>query len=216
MKSPICGEEILPKEINKEIQPFIVLLMSKVEELNYRVRDVTKESLISVFKHNQRPDEGKLIDQCMDVVTKGPAPQKAAERIILGRLELVLMVFQQLPVRARPSWDWQKVLQQLIVPSLLSQHSNARWMAQQNIAIMYQIYGPQVKDILLQQCQQLDVRSNISDGVLQRLTEIDQNGANFNDNSQQQPYGNEGTEEIKEMPAGRLTQIPEIDENEGV
>jgi len=29
----------------------------------------------------------------MDVVTKGPAPQKAAERIILGRLELVLMVF---------------------------------------------------------------------------------------------------------------------------
>ena len=57
-------------------------------------------------------------------------------------------------------------------------------MAQQNIAIMYQIYGPQVKDILLQQCQQLDVRSNIMDSVLQRLTEIDQNGAKFNANGQ--------------------------------
>jgi hypothetical protein len=52
MKTPICGDEILPKEINKEIQPFIALLLSKVEELNYRVRDVTKESLISIFKHN--------------------------------------------------------------------------------------------------------------------------------------------------------------------
>ena len=52
MKTPICGDEILAKEINKEITPFISLLLNKVEELNYRVRDATKESLISVFKHN--------------------------------------------------------------------------------------------------------------------------------------------------------------------
>lgn len=65
MKPPICGEEILPREINKEIQPFIKVLMTKVEELNYRVRDVTKESLISIFKQNSRADEGKLIDATM-------------------------------------------------------------------------------------------------------------------------------------------------------
>lgn len=38
-KPPICGEEILAHEINKEIKPFIQVLLTKVEELNYRVRD---------------------------------------------------------------------------------------------------------------------------------------------------------------------------------
>ena len=106
LKPPICGEEILPREINREIQPFIGLLLSKVEELNYRVRDVTKESLLSIFKYNQRADEGKLVDSIMELVVKGPAPDKAPERVILGRLELLLMLLQQLPQRPKPTWDW--------------------------------------------------------------------------------------------------------------
>lgn len=72
LKSPICGDEILPKEINYEIKPFIGLLLSKVEELNYRVRDVSKESLMSIFKNNQRADEGKLVDAIMEITVKGP------------------------------------------------------------------------------------------------------------------------------------------------
>lgn len=76
------------------------------------------------------------------------------------------MLLQQLAVKARPTWDWQKVLQSLVVPSLLSPHSNARWMAQQVIALMYQIYGGAVRDILMQKSQLLDIRSNITDGVL--------------------------------------------------
>ena len=52
MKPPICGEEILPREINKELQPFIKLLIVKVEELNYRVRDASKECLVSIFRDN--------------------------------------------------------------------------------------------------------------------------------------------------------------------
>ena len=46
---PICGDEILAKEVNKEVNPFISLLLNKVEEFNRRVKDVTKDSLISVF-----------------------------------------------------------------------------------------------------------------------------------------------------------------------
>lgn len=65
----------------------------------------------------------------MEIVQKGPSPDKAPERVILGRLELLLMVYQQLPIRQKPSYDWMKTLRQLIVPSLLSQHSNVRWMA---------------------------------------------------------------------------------------
>ena len=72
----------------------------------------------------------------MEIVQKGPSPDKAPERVILGRLELLLMVYQQLPNRQKPTYDWMKTLRQLIVPSLLSQHSNVRWMAQQNIAML--------------------------------------------------------------------------------
>ena len=129
MKPPICGEEILAREINKELQPFIKVLISKVEELNYRVRDASKECLISIFRDNQRADEGKLVDATIEIVHKGPQPAKAPERIILGRLELLLQLLQQLPVRQRPTWDWQKILQLLVVPSLLNAHSNVRWMA---------------------------------------------------------------------------------------
>ena len=92
LKAPICGDEILSREINKEIQPFIKVLLTKVEELNYRVRDASKESLISIFRDNQRADEGKLVDATMEIVNKGPQPAKAPERIILGRLELLLQL----------------------------------------------------------------------------------------------------------------------------
>ena len=66
----------------------------------------------------------------MSIISKGPSPDKAPERIILGRLELLLMLLQQLPMKPRPTWDWQKVLEKLVIPSLLNPHSNARWMAQ--------------------------------------------------------------------------------------
>ena len=52
MKAPICGDEILAREVNKEITPFVPLLVNKVEELNYRVKDATKDSLVSVYKLN--------------------------------------------------------------------------------------------------------------------------------------------------------------------
>ena len=68
------------------------MLLTKVEELNHKVRDLTKESLISIFKHNSRADEGKLVDATMEIVSKGPTPAKAPERIILGRLELLLQL----------------------------------------------------------------------------------------------------------------------------
>jgi len=50
-------------------------------------------------------------------------------------------------------------------------------MAQQVIAIMYQIYGGVIRDLLMKESQQLEIRANIIDAVMQRLNEIDgQNG----------------------------------------
>lgn len=85
----------------------------------------------------------------MKLVAKEPSLEKAPERALFGRLELLLMLLQQLPGRQRPTWDWQKVLHQFVTPSLLSQHSNVRWMAQQVITILYQLHGEVVRDIFL-------------------------------------------------------------------
>ena len=41
MTSPICGPDITSKRMNHEVTPFIKLLLSKVEELNYRAREVS-------------------------------------------------------------------------------------------------------------------------------------------------------------------------------
>lgn len=46
LSPPICDEEIPIKLINKEIQPFVKILIEKVEELNYRARDISLNSLI--------------------------------------------------------------------------------------------------------------------------------------------------------------------------
>jgi hypothetical protein len=41
MRPPICGPEIYAREVNKELYPFLKVLMTKVEELNFRVREQT-------------------------------------------------------------------------------------------------------------------------------------------------------------------------------
>ena len=154
---PICGPEITAREMNREFLPFIKLLLTKVEELNFKVRDETQHTLIAIFK-NPKLDEGKIIEAIMEIVYKGPSPSKAPERIILGRLELLLYLLQQIGINEKNTWDYVQVLNELVVPSLLHQKSNVRWMAQQIISVLYNINGDPVKDIVQAGCQQLGVR----------------------------------------------------------
>ena len=84
----------------------------------------------------------------MEIVHKGAPPSKAPERIILGRLELLLYLLQQIGISEKNTWDYVHVLNELVVPSLLNQKSNVRWMAQQVISTLYQIKGEPVRDIV--------------------------------------------------------------------
>ena len=79
--------------MNREFAPFIKLLIQKIEELNFKVRDETQKTLIEIFE-NPKLDEGKIVDSIMEIVVKGPQPSKAPERIILGRLELLLLLLR--------------------------------------------------------------------------------------------------------------------------
>ena len=96
MMSPICGEEVTARELNRELNQFIKVLMSKVEENNPKVRQTTQQTLLGVYRNNSKADESRLIDVIMEIVNKGGAfsPNKAAERIILGRLELLSMLLK--------------------------------------------------------------------------------------------------------------------------
>ena len=91
LQPPICGDDIPHKLINTTIKPFITMLIDKISELNFRARDISLHSLISIFRHPAM-DIKQLIEAIMDIVDKGPSPEKQQWRIVLARLEILLHV----------------------------------------------------------------------------------------------------------------------------
>jgi len=87
---PICVG-VPARRIKKEVTPFIKLLISKVEQLNDKAREKSQTALIGLFK-NPAMDSATLVSELMEITKKGPKPDKAPERIILGRLELLLLL----------------------------------------------------------------------------------------------------------------------------
>jgi len=95
MTPPICGPDITPKRMNHEVTPFIKLLLSKTEELNYRAREVSQSALIGLFRHPYI-NQSRLIDEIIAMTDKGKVkPDKLPDRIILGRLELVHLLLME-------------------------------------------------------------------------------------------------------------------------
>lgn len=47
----ICGDDIPHKLINQTLRPFIIMLIDKISELNFRARDISLHSLIGMFRH---------------------------------------------------------------------------------------------------------------------------------------------------------------------
>ena len=50
MSPPIFHSSLPPKMVNREVLPFVSILVEKIEELNYRARDISLNSLIGIFK----------------------------------------------------------------------------------------------------------------------------------------------------------------------
>lgn len=48
---PVCGTDVSPQIINKVLKEFTPILVLKIEELNYRARDISLHTLLSVFRH---------------------------------------------------------------------------------------------------------------------------------------------------------------------
>lgn len=73
----------------------------------------------------------------MNLTAKGPKPDKAHERISLGRLEIIhLLIKDQQTLLKKTAdgkytdvWDWRNVLEKLVVPCMNHKDVNVRWMA---------------------------------------------------------------------------------------
>ena len=132
------------------------ILVEKIEELNYRAKDISLNSLIGIFKGHQI-ELRMLIDKIMDITEKGPFPAKAPWRIIHGRLEILLQILKQLGYD-QSKWDWQPVFEKLVAPSLFNAHPDVRMVAIDCISMFYQLIGDPVR----QAAQRIEnIRSNV-------------------------------------------------------
>jgi len=141
------------------------MLVDKVQELNYRARDISLHSLIALFKH-QQVEIKMLIDKLMDITEKGPQPDKAPWRIILGRLEILHQVLLEFGVDNR--WDWRVVFNKLVAPSLFNSNADVRMIAVEVILLLFRLGGEEVKDMVR---NIEDIRPNILNMILQRMGE---------------------------------------------
>ena len=65
-------------------------LLTKIEDLNYKQRKESQRALLSLYNHTAM-DQTKLVEAIMEPIgKKGQKPEKTPERVLLGRLELML------------------------------------------------------------------------------------------------------------------------------
>lgn len=144
---PICGSDVSPQIINKAIKEFLPILISKISELNYRARDISLHTLLSLFRHPAL-EVGNLVVACMDICDfgddvrpKNPIPiDKQQWRLVTARLEIILHVLQEYGYDPK-AWNWQPVFQYLITPSLFHSNLDVRLLAIELTVTLYQYLG---------------------------------------------------------------------------
>lgn len=171
MKPPICGDDIPHKLINQTIKPFITMLIDKISELNFRARDISLHALIEIFRHPAM-DIKQLVDGLMDIVEKGPSPDKQQWRIVLARLEIMLHIIQEFGINPK-AWDWRVIFNKLVKLSFFNSNPDVRLLAVEVALAMYKIVGAEVKQ-MVQETEGL--RGNLLSSISKRMIQIDQGG----------------------------------------
>lgn len=147
MSPPVCGPEISPKIINQQVKYFVPLLIEKIEELNYRARDLSHNNLISIFRH-PAVDIRILIEGIMDITEKGKPPDKVEWRKIHSRLEILKHIIDEFKINDR-AWDWRIVYQKLVQPAFFHQNNDVRLMAIELTTTLYKITGNELRNMVM-------------------------------------------------------------------
>ena len=120
LQEPVCGGDIPGKEINKQIKPFVKLLVNKIAEMNFRARDISMGALLLIFRHPSI-DIRFAIEGVMDITEKPPGPAKENWRHVAARLEILQTLVMEFGIHDE-IWNWEVVYDKLIAPSFL--HTN--------------------------------------------------------------------------------------------
>lgn len=68
---PVCGTDVSPKLIAKIVNEFSPLLINKIAEMNFRARDISLHTLLSIFKH-PASNIGDLVRGCLQICIEDP------------------------------------------------------------------------------------------------------------------------------------------------
>lgn len=171
---PVCGRDVSPKLINKILKEFTPILIEKISELNYRARDISLHTLLSVFKH-PAAKLGTLISSCLELCKMDPnfpslfvPVDKQQWRLILSRLEIVLQVIEEFGYNEK-EWIWTDVFEFLVAPSLFHSNNDIRVVAIEIIVALYQMIG---EDVRLAVNNLENLKPNLLQQINERLEEI--------------------------------------------
>ncbi len=167
---PICGNDVDPGLIQKSVAYFIPRYIKKISELNLRARDLTMNTLISVFKHPAL-NIGDLVKGCMDIVERqeGLTPDKQPPNMLLARLEVVLHVLEEYGID-EGLWDWYPVFTELIIPSLFHQNPSCRLVSVEICVLLYKLVGEDIK-IIINDLSNL--KPNMKENIISRFSDLD-------------------------------------------
>lgn len=182
---PVCGKDVSPKLINKILKEFTPILIEKISELNYRARDISLHTLLSVFKH-PAAKLGTLVSCCLELCKMDPnfpslfvPVDKQQWRLILSRLEIVLQIIEEFGYNEK-EWIWTDVFELLVAPSLFHSNNDIRVVAIEIIVALYQMIGEDVK-VAINNLE--NIKPNLLQQINERLEEIkdiaEQNQVNF-------------------------------------
>ena len=168
LNPPICTGDIPAKLVNREAQPFVTLLAGKIQELNFRARDISLNSLLGMFKQPQ-VDIRTLVDFVMEVTEKGPPPHRAPWRIILARLEILHHILTEFGAD-QSKWDWYPALTRLVLPSLNNANPDVRIIAIEIVVLFYRAIG---EDVRTATKNTEAIKNNIRQLLTARMLDVD-------------------------------------------
>ena len=166
---PVCGKDVSPKLINKVLKEFTPLLIEKISELNYRARDISLHTLLSVYKH-PAAKLNILMEGCLQLCRMDPnfpslfvPVDKQQWRFILSRLEIILQIIEEFGYNER-EWDWKEVFNLILAPSLFHSNNDIRVLAIEIIIALYEMIGEEVK-------VEVNNLENLKPNLLQQINE---------------------------------------------
>ena len=76
LSEKVAGGDVPAKLIDREVRPFVRLLINKIGELNYRARDISINTFKMLFRH-PAVELRHAIEGIMDITERPPGPAKA-------------------------------------------------------------------------------------------------------------------------------------------